>query len=183
MRNETAYRRRENRGTRRRDARGSSHRSEKRARYTTGKVGRTRTTRSMKRRITNGDTEQDTRKSETCNDAYTDQGRKHGQTTRTRSHARTQAASSLGERVSRPTRLRVADVLTLALNLRELPGEAGEERSGTRATRGNGVGSRTWYGQSGAHRRQIASSRASLCAARQYSGTRSLARSLPGPMD
>ena len=62
------------------------------------------------------------------------------------------------------------DVLTLALNLWELPGEAGE-RSGTRATRGNRVGSRMWYGQSGAHRREIASSRASLCAARQYSGT------------
>lgn len=51
--------------------------------------------------------------------------------THTRTHTHT-ATSSPSERVSRPTRLRVVDVLTLALNLWELPGEVGE-RSETRA--------------------------------------------------
>lgn len=51
-------------------------------------------------------------------------------------HAHTHTAtSSPSERVSRPTRLRVVDVLTLALNLWELPGEVGEKSE----TRANGT--------------------------------------------
>lgn len=70
---------------------------------------------------------------------------------------------------ARPTQLRVVAVLTLALNLWVLPGDAGERSGSGAAERGDQQKCGTASGGEGA--RKIASSRASLCAARQYSGT------------